>query len=311
MVWLAAGKGETEDLASGPFHLGGVERLGPIINSVIARFQRAARRTTLPDSGQAFLSREIGGVAFGLDASGYHQGRLAYPDALYNELFARLPASPTVLEIGAGSGLVTQALLKRNPSRLVAVEPDAALVAFTQRRLSDPRLTMVTEPFPEVEVSGDFDLIVCAAAFHWMEPKRALARVKELLAAKGLWAMWWHSYRNPGRGDELADLITPLLREMALPPSDTLFRHYSLDEEHHRETLVRAGFENVEYRLYSQERRLTTAQVIALYQSYSYVRVLPDDQKSRLIEDIAEIVERHFDGLAPNLVLTPLYFANK
>src|SRR5260221_13796930 len=107
MVWLAAGKGETEDLASGPFHLGGVESLGPIINSVIARFQRAARRTTLPDSGQAFLSREIGGVAFGLDASGYHQGRLAYPDALYNELFARLPASPTVLEIGAGSGLVT------------------------------------------------------------------------------------------------------------------------------------------------------------------------------------------------------------
>jgi hypothetical protein len=51
--------------------------------------------------------------------------------------------------------------------------------------------------------------------------------------------------------------------------------------------------------------------VIALYQSYSYVRVLSNDRKSRLIEDIAEIVERRFDGLAPNLVLTPLYFANK
>src|SRR5258708_18747888 len=59
MVWLAAGKGETEDLASGPFHLRSAERLSPISNSVIDRLQRAARRTTLPDSGQAFLSRDI------------------------------------------------------------------------------------------------------------------------------------------------------------------------------------------------------------------------------------------------------------
>ena len=265
----------------------------------------------MPNTDQAFLGREVGSSAFGLDASGYHQGRLAYPDALYDELFARLAANPSILEIGAGSGLVTQSLLKRDPSTIVAIEPDPALVAFTERRLADPRLTMIAAPFPDAPVSGEFDLIACAAAFHWMEPRTALARVKELLADTGLWAMWWHSYRNPGRGDELADLITPLLRAIALPPSDTLFRHYSLDEEHHRETLVRAGFRKIEYRLYSQERQLTTAQVTALYQSYSYVRVLPDEQKTRLIEAIAEIVEARFRGLAPNLVLTPLYFAMK
>jgi len=265
----------------------------------------------MPEANQAFLGREVGGVAFGLDASGYHQARLAYPDALYDELFERLPASPSILEIGAGSGLVTQSLLKRNPSKLVAVEPDPALVAFTERRLSDPRLAMVNASFPDAPINGEFDLIACAAAFHWMEPTSALARVKELLAPAGTWAMWWHSYRNPGRGDELADLITPLLRELALPPSDTLLRHYSLDEDHHRETLVRAGFRQIEYRLYSQERELTTEQVTALYQSYSYVRVLSDEKKSRLIEDIAGLVEKHFGGLAPNLVLTPLYFATK
>ena len=265
----------------------------------------------MPETGQTFLKREVGGAAFGLDASGYHQGRLAYPEALYDELFNRLPSNPSVLEIGAGSGLVTQSMLKRDPSRLVAVEPDPALVAFTQRRLPDPRLTMVTARFPEASVTGPFDLIACAAAFHWMEPGAALARVMELLSDTGLWAMWWHSYRNPGQGDEFADLITPLLREIALPPSDTLLRHYSLDEEHHRETLVGAGFRDIEYRLYSQERELTTAQVVALFQSYSYVRVLPEERKTRLIEDIADLVESKFGGLAPNLVLTPLYFARK
>ena len=262
-------------------------------------------------SSQAWLRRDIGGVAFGLDPSGYHQARLAYPDVLYDELFGRLPAKPTILEIGAGSGLVTQSLLKRNPSRLIAVEPDPALVAFTEKRLRDSRLAMIRSSFPEARIAGRFDLIACAAAFHWMEPASALSRVRELLAPKGLWAMWWHSYRNPRRGDELADLITPLLREIALPPSDTLFRHYSLDEEYHRETLIRAGFKSIEYRLYRQERELTTAQVVALYQSYSYVRILPDEKKTRLIEDIASLVEQKFGGLAPNLVLTPLYFAAK
>ena len=263
----------------------------------------------LPETNQAFLGREVGRTAFGLDASGYHQARLAYPDALYDELFSKIPNSPSVLEIGAGSGLVTQSLLKRNPGRLVAVEPDASLVAFTMRRLPNSRLAMVNAQFPDAAVDGEFDLIACAAAFHWMEPDGALARVRELLAANGLWAMWWHSYRNPGKGDELADLVTPLLREIALPPSDTLLKHYSLDEEYHRETLARAGFRNIKYRLYTQERQLTTAQVTALYESYSYVRVLPFEQKSRLIEEIAEIVETRFGGLAPNLVLTPLYFA--
>ena len=263
----------------------------------------------MQDPDQVFLGREVGGVAFGLDAPGYHQARLAYPDALYDEIFSRLPDNPMVLELGAGSGLVTEALLARNPSKLIAVEPDPALVEFTEHRLANSKLTMVAAPFEDAPLSGKFDLIACAAAFHWMEPARSLSRVRELLEPSGLWAMWWHSYRNPGRGDELADQITPLLRDIALPPSDTLLRHYSLDEEFHRRTLDTAGFGSIEYRLYSQERELTTQQVVALYDSYSYVRVLPPERRARLIGSIAEIVERNFGGRAPNLVLTPLYFA--
>ncbi len=263
----------------------------------------------MPDSDQAFLGRDVGGAAFGIDALGYHRARLAYPDALYDELFDRLPDNPSVLELGAGSGLVTEALLARNPRKLVAVEPDRALVEFTKHRLSNPKLTMVASPFEEAPITGQFDLIACAAAFHWMEPVSALSRVKTLLGPNGLWAMWWHSYRNPGKGDDFADQITPLLRDIALPPSDTLLRHYSLDEEFHRKTLKEAGFQSIEYRLYTQERELTTEQVIALYDSYSYVRVLPPKRRTRLLGSIAEIVEGNFGGRVPNLVLTPLYFA--
>jgi SAM-dependent methyltransferase len=254
------------------------------------------------------MAREVGSVAFGVDAHGYHLARLPYPDTLYDELFSRLPPRPIILEIGAGTGLVTQSLLARSPQRVTAIEPDPALVRFTQGRLSDARLTMVTGAFPDAVVTGQFDLIVCAAAFHWMEPAAALARVKELLASDGIWAMWWHSYWNPGCGDPLADAIAPLLKDIALPPSMNGSRHYSLDQALQRRLLTRAGFSSVEHRLYRCERQLTTTEVLALYGTYSFVRVLPADRKAHLLDDLAELVEKKFGGRAPNLVLTALYF---
>lgn len=121
--------------------------------------------------------------------------------------------------------------------------------------------------------------------------------------------MWWHSYRNPGMGDELADQVSPLIRDIPLPPSSTLDQHYSLDETRHRRVLSEAGFTSIEYRLYRSERELTTEAALSLYKSYSFVRLLPAERRERLLESLAELVEVRFGGRAPNLVLTPLYFA--
>lgn len=254
------------------------------------------------------MAREFGSVAFGLDAQGYHQARLPYPNALYDELFSRLPPHPLILELGAGTGLVTQALLERDPKGVVAVEPDPALVRFTRERLADSRLTMISGAFPEADVAGPFDLIACAAAFHWMEPSAALARARELLRPGGIWAMWWHSYWNPKFGDPLADEVSPLLEDIALPPSMSGSHHYSLDVELQSSLLTKAGFHSVAHRLYRCERMLTTKQVLALYETYSFVRLLPPDGKNQFLGRLAKLVDEHFGGSAPNLVLTALYF---
>ena len=161
------------------------------------------------------MARDSGPALFGMDAAGYHAGRIGYPAALYDALYARIAARPAILEIGAGTGLVTEELLARDPAALVVVEPAAELVAYMRGRLPDPRITFVEASFPDAPVEGPFGLIVCAAAFHWMEPHAALARVKQRLNPGGVWAMWWNSYRNAGGGDPLADAITPLLQGIA------------------------------------------------------------------------------------------------
>ncbi len=254
------------------------------------------------------LARSDGHAIFGADAAGYHAGRLGYPDELYNIV---VRDARDILEIGPGTGLVTEALLARNVRRVVAVEPSSDLVAFTRARLPDPRLTLVTAAFPDGEIAGGFDLAVCAAAFHWMEPVAALAQVRALLVPSGRWAMWWNSYRNHGVGDALADRITPLLAGIALPPSDTLHRHYSLDVDRQIAVLTANGFVDVEHQLFRRERVLTTAEVHVLYASYSYVRLLPAAERDALLTRISAVVDTEFGGRAPNVTLTALYTCRK
>jgi SAM-dependent methyltransferase len=253
------------------------------------------------------LRRDAGQAIFGADAAGYHAGRIGYPDDLYEIVLAGTPSHPAVLEIGSGTGLVTEALLARGVGDLVAVEASADLVAFTRERLPDRRLSLLTAAFPDVEMTQRFDVIVCAAAFHWMEPHAALAKVASLLKPGGRWAVWWNSYRNHGVGDALADQITPLLDGIALPPSDGLLRHYSLDAPFHTRLIENAGFTDVTQHVFRRERTLDAAEVRALYASYSYVRLLAPTERDRLLDRITALVVDSFSGRAPNVVLTALY----
>ena len=255
------------------------------------------------------LPRSSGREIFGSDPTGYHTGRIGYPEALYDALWTRCDGQTDVLEIGAGTGLATEAIINRSPRSLTVVEPSANLVTFMKERLHAPGLRFIVGGFLEADVVGPFDLAVCAAAFHWLEPQPALARVRRLLRPEGCWAMWWNGYRNVGIGDPLSDAVTPLLKDISMPPSEGRHSHYSLDREHHQRTLINAGFDRIECHQYRRERQLRTDQVLALYQSYSYIRLLPTEQRQSFLTRLEAIVERDFGGLAPNTVLTTCYSA--
>jgi SAM-dependent methyltransferase len=265
--------------------------------------------TTHPADAQ--LSQLAGRSAFGTDAAGYHAGRIGYPPELFEGLFARCVPHPEILEIGAGTGLATDGLWQCAPKSLTAIEPDAALVDFLRARFADHPLKTITSGFIEADVSGAYDLITCAAAFHWMDAATALAKITALLRPKGIWAMWWNSYLNPGIGDALADAIMPLLDGIALPPSVRRHGHYSLDVEHHYATLAEAGFVEIEHQIYRRERTMSAADVVALYASYSFVRALNEAERAKLLGRIESLVEHDFAGSAPNVVLTACYSAQR
>lgn len=93
----------------------------------------------------------------------------------------------TVLEIGAGTGQLTDALLSLGCS-VTAVEPGATMAAM----LSD-RATVINDTFETATLNSDqFDLVTSANAFHWVDPGVGHAKVARLLRPGGALLLLWN-----------------------------------------------------------------------------------------------------------------------
>lgn len=266
----------------------------------------------VPPGDPGRLDRQVGRSAFGADADGYHQARSGYPAELFEYLSGRIATAPRILEIGAGTGLATDGLVGCNPERLVLLEPDARLCKFLEGRFAPVGAEVTCGTFPERVITGPFDLIACAAAFHWMEPGAALAGAKSLLAPGGTWAMWWNCYFGHGEDDPFAAIVAQVLKEegVALAPSYHGADHYALDTGHLLGLLQQAEFSAAEHVLYRTAREYDAQSAQALCASFSFIRVLPQVIRTRVLERIANKVRDQHGGLAPGIVVTSLYAAS-
>lgn len=257
------------------------------------------------------LDRQVGRSVFGKDAALYDRARSAYPDELFAAIAARVPARPRVLEIGSGTGLATRGLTGLGPSRLVLVEPDAGMARFLGDRFPPPQAEVVCAPFLEAPVEGPFDLAACAAAFHWLEPEAAFARILALLADGGTCALWWNSYFGHGFPDPFGEAVLAFLRDqdVALPPSYVGGRHYAFDKAHHTGAMAAAGLLDVQSTVYSRSRTCTPQQARDLYATFSFIEILDADQKASVLDGIASIIKDDFSGEAVAVCATALYTA--
>ncbi|GAA4829219.1 class I SAM-dependent methyltransferase [Actinomycetospora corticicola] len=135
--------------------------------------------------------RSVRRTTFDEDALLYDRARPTYPEDLFDAIDRRLPADrPRTLEIGCGTGQATVSLAQRG-HRVLAVELGAALAEVARRNLARfPQVEVVTADVERWELEeADFDLVVCATAFHWLDPATRFARVARLLRHGGLLAL--------------------------------------------------------------------------------------------------------------------------
>jgi hypothetical protein len=257
------------------------------------------------------LDRAIGRSVFGADPAGYDSARSDYPGELYEAIRCRTPTRPSVAEIGAGTGLATVGLITLAPSRLVLIEPDPGMAGFLSTRFEKLGAEIVCAPFSDASIAGRFDLVACAAAFHWLDTGPALAKVRDLLMPGGTWAVWWNSYFGHGLVDPFGERVGALLLQegIALPPSYTAGRHNAFDVRTQIGYIESAGFEDVRHEAFSAPRSFTPEQARALYGTFSFIQVLEGARRDHVLDAVAEIVAAEFGGLAPGVCATALYLA--
>ncbi|MDD5172005.1 MAG: 16S rRNA (adenine(1518)-N(6)/adenine(1519)-N(6))-dimethyltransferase RsmA [Candidatus ainarchaeum sp.] len=71
------------------------------------------------------------------------------------------PKNKTILEIGAGDGRLTEAILAQKPKKIIAVEKDPKFAAMLKEKFANEKIVEIIEwDFLEFEVPNDVDIIM-------------------------------------------------------------------------------------------------------------------------------------------------------
>ncbi len=143
----------------------------------------------------------------------YDRVRPTYPDELFADLVAvtGLDERSSVLEVGCGTGQATRSLATLGCT-VTAVEPGTGMVALARQRLAaSSNVKVETSSFEEWDDRGRrFDVLVAAAAWHWVDPVIGWRRAHDVLRPGGWMALIGNVVvRRPGESEvyaETADL---------------------------------------------------------------------------------------------------------
>ena len=131
--------------------------------------------------------------SFGAVAAQYDAARPSYPDQLFDrieELSGRPLRGARVLDVGAGTGIVTR-LLRGRGADVVAVEPTPGMAAQLHRVLPEiPLVRGAGDLLPFADDSADF--VTYGQAFHWTTPAKSVAQARRVLRPGGALAVFWN-----------------------------------------------------------------------------------------------------------------------
>lgn len=239
-------------------------------------------------------------LVFGEVAELYDRARAGYPDALVDDVIDFAGGDGPhlrALEVGAGTGKATVSFAARG-LEILAVEPSADMAAVARRN---------TEAFPKVRIEetsfegyavepGGFGLVYSAQAWHWLRPEIRWRKAAQALRQGGTLALFWNRTRwdeQPIK-EELAALYRRLVPDLyAQAPG---FPGLTTDNEEidrgaeFRETGL---FEDERVRTYPWSATFTADSFTDLLLTQSDHRLLPDEQRSRLLGAIRETIARH------------------
>jgi SAM-dependent methyltransferase len=246
------------------------------------------------DETTEVLRRAFGGVAGEYD-------RLR-PGPSAEALDWLLPAQAAeVLEIGAGTGVLTRLLIERIP-HVTAVEPDDRMRAvLAASALAASVLSGRAEELPVAD--GGFDAVVMASAWHWVEERLAVPEVARVLRPHGRLSLVWSG------PDRSVDWMRSFWAGgVDLTPDQAA----AVDEHRRRRHIVdvqlggTSPFDVPETRLFRWTRPMSRSDLVALSTTYSSVIVMEDGARRAHLEAMARYLDERAEFAGLDVIDVPM-----
>ena len=245
-------------------------------------------------------------IIFDEIVANYDKVRWGYPDELYMDIirYSRPEKGKKALEIGAGTGKATVRFLDRGYD-ITVVEMGVNMTEFLLDRFKGyTNFNVVTATFEDTSLEeAQYDLIYAASAFHWVDAEIGCPKVYRLLKEGGTFAL----FRNnavPADGEELYEEIQTLyikyynsyytsIKRPVRKSREDFSKPSEIYKSFRFEDLERYGFREVTMKLYDASQTYSADEYIALLDTYSDHRGLPDDNRTALYAGIREAILRH------------------
>ncbi|HEV2901649.1 MAG TPA: class I SAM-dependent methyltransferase [Gaiellaceae bacterium] len=161
--------------------------------------------------------RQALGQAFDRVAEAYDAVRPSYPASLVDLAVdhGKLRPGSRVLEIGCGTGKLTELLVERG-LHVDAVDPGPNMIEVARRRFSAADVTFHLGRFEDLDVPGrPFDAVFSATAFHWVDPSIGWLKAARNLKPGGVLALLSHVNVRDEQSRGLQDAFAALLGKHA------------------------------------------------------------------------------------------------
>ncbi len=215
-----------------------------------------------------------------------------------------LPEGATdVLEIGAGTGILTRLLAQRVP-HVTAVEPDDRMRAVLAA--SEPAVEAVQGQAEEIPAADStYDVVIAQSAWHWVDEARAVPEVARVLRPGGRLALAWTGT------DRSVDWMRSLWAGGIELSSDQSTEVDSRRRRRHRHmvNLEASGpspFGEPETRLFRWNRLMTKHDLVALAATYSAVITMEDEARREHLDAMMRYLNTHEPFSGTDVVDVPM-----
>ena len=218
--------------------------------------------------------------SFGAAASAYAEHRPDYAHDAVRWALTRAPG-PRVLDLGAGTGKLTAALVALGAD-VVAVEPDPDMLAELRRGLPGVRALdgrAETIPLPD----GSVDAVLAGHAMHWFDMAVAGPEIARVLSPGGVLAGLWNVVDDSGEGvAELVQLSGP----EAIGPRDTLSAWRSVTASLHLPPSGPGLFGSAEQEEFPHPQRYDADTLVARISTHAGLLVMPEVEQHATLDRI-------------------------